>query len=1025
MSKHFSKIIILSASLAVFALGANFVGAEPAGNPPIITSLNPPSVAAGSQGVNLTINGSNFASASVVTWQLANSSFTQTNYLAINYAANNSDVRITVIIPDSYITNPGVFNIRVVNPNGDISAPAQFTVTATNNQNGFIKIIKNITGTANANWTFNFNIYPPPPGTSNPSASIFTSNNSGMTTVSVPANSYAIKEIQQSGWSFNSAPTQSFCKIINPDGTTTPTGSISTGPVDGDGFNSITVEPGKTTECTFSNNSNSPSITAGLIVNKVVVGGPNGVPAPVSAFNLTVHNRQTDAISTVISGATNQFPDGDYDVYEIYTAAQYPNYIASFPEFNSDGSLNDCEMLSVPFHGYVTMVPGGSYQCTIVNTYIATATCSIDPTINALTDPIPGLMPSSTPVPSSGNDFPFTVNGTGFIQGGSQVMFNNTYIPTSFVNTTRLTASIPSYLIGNPGSFPVAVANPQSFYPCTDVSNIVPFTITGAAATTTLKLIKSVQNLGGGTKTPGDWTLTASGPTGFSHVGNYTGFDNVTPGIYTLSESVVPNYSAGSWVCTGAPASALVGNSISIASGQNVVCTIINTYHSTTGSIKVKKTIPLTSNSSVTNATFSYTIIPSPSTSSTFTINTNRGQTNSYTINNLPFDIYTITENNLFTCTNPPAWGWCVTPSPVCTVSVSSATIIPECNFTNTLNLTPPPPPTTGTITVSKTKGGSLSPTTTIFAFTSNVPGSSNFTIDVGAGLTMGNRTLLGVPFGTYTITETTTGWITTGSPCTVTVSATNLNPTCPVVNSPMPPAQGTLKIIKETTGGDGTFDFTIFPTPSAMSVTTVNGTSAINNPADTLSLAPGTYSVDESTQSGWDLTTSSCTNGTPNAAVIVAGQTTTCTFTNAQNTTAQQGTLKVIKNTIGGDGIFGFTVNGPNNFGPLNFSITTTNGSSPVPFIQNNLEPGEYTITETTPNTGSWNWDWDQTGCVLTQNSQPPVGCGEPTSNNGTTTLVHFHIQANSTTQLTFHNTKTSTNTTPQGTRWCDYCSQ
>src|SRR3989338_439526 len=994
MSKHFSKIIILSASLAVFALGANFVGAEPAGNPPIITSLNPPSVAAGSQGVNLTINGSNFASASVVTWQLANSSFTQTNYLAINYAANNSDVRITVIIPDSYITNPGVFNIRVVNPNGDISAPAQFTVTATNNQNGFIKIIKNITGTANANWTFNFNIYPPPPGTSNPSASIFTSNNSGMTTVSVPANSYAIKEIQQSGWSFNSAPTQSFCKIINPDGTTTPTGSISTGPVDGDGFNSITVEPGKTTECTFSNNSNSPSITAGLIVNKVVVGGPNGVPAPVSAFNLTVHNRQTDAISTVISGATNQFPDGDYDVYEIYTAAQYPNYIASFPEFNSDGSLNDCEMLSVPFHGYVTIVPVGSYQCTIVNTYIATATCSIDPTINALTDPIPGLMPSSTQVPSSGNDFPFTVNGTGFIQGGSQVMFNNTYIPTSFVNTTRLTASIPSYLIGNPGSFPVAVANPQSFYPCTDVSNIVPFTITGAAATTTLKLIKSVQNLGGGTKTPGDWTLTASGPTGFSHVGNYTGFDNVTPGIYTLSESVVPNYSAGSWVCTGAPASALVGNSISIASGQNVVCTIINTYHSTTGSIKVKKTIPLTSNSSVTNATFSYTIIPSPSTSSTFTINTNRGQTNSYTINNLPFDIYTITENNLFTCTNPPAWGWCVTPSPVCTVSVSSATIIPECNFTNTLNLTPPPPPTTGTITVSKTKGGSLSPTTTIFAFTSNVPGSSNFTIDVGAGLTMGNRTLLGVPFGTYTITETTTGWITTGSPCTVTVSATNLNPTCPVVNSPtppaqntgtitvsktkggslsptttifaftsnvpgssnftidvgagltmgnrtllgvpfgtytitetitgwittgspctvtvsatnlnptchvvnspMPPAQGTLKIIKETTGGDGTFDFTIFPTPSAMSVTTVNGTSAINNPADTLSLAPGTYSVDESTQSGWDLTTSSCTNGTPNAAVIVAGQTTTCTFTNAQNTTAQQGTLKVIKN--------------------------------------------------------------------------------------------------------------------------------
>ena len=886
-------------------MGAHFAMAVEFNTGPTIVNINPTTTtvqSANGPGLTITVNGTNFSSASVVKWQLANSIFAETD-LNTNPISN---VQVTAFIPANYITNPGTFNIWVANPNGEASSIVQFTVTSapttcnpvpiltalsqsstpefspgfgliatgvnfmsgpagtslsignfdgsprttnyvsasqrqiqlpssdfltagtfdititnpqpnfvcqtTSNimpfevtaqgggQNGTIKIIKQASG---GNGTFNFNIYPSPPGTSNPSASINTSNNN-TTTVSAPAGSYAIKEIAQNGWSFNGAT------CVKEDGM--PTGSPSSGPVNGDGVNSLVVEATKTTTCTFVNTG-------------------------------------------------------------------------------------------------------------------ASSTCNPVPTINTLSAPIAGLMPSSTPVQSSGGPgLPFTVNGTNFIPGppgvGSEIEFNGNPLSTTFISATKLTTTIPAFLLLITGSFPVVVANPQTLSPCAPTSNAVPFTVTA-----------------------------------------------ITP---------------------------------------------------TTGSIKVNKTIPLTSAPSVTNATFSYNITPSPSLGSTFTINVDRGQTKTYTINNLPFGAYTITENNLFACTTPPAWGWCVAPSPSCIVSVSSITIIPECSFTNTLNLTPPPPPTTGTITVNKVKNGPVASVSTPFSFTSNIPGYANFSVNIGPLATAGSSTLTNVPFnasgGTYTITETTTGWITTGSPCTVTVSATNPNPTCSVVNSPTPPAQGTLKIIKTTTGGDGTFEFTVFPTPSAMSVTTVDGTSSNNNPPDTLNLSPGVYSIDETIPNGWDLTTSNCTNGTPNAAVIVANQTTTCTFKDEKTVRH----LEIIKNTTGGDETF--TFNGgysnpyfspfPSDYIP---DITTQNGSSSATLDFNGPYNGSFAVAEDEPPTG---WTFNSAIC----RKEDGTSVGSSYTNGFRHGVQDITIPPGQTVTCIFRNTTSSPSPTPQGSRYKFY---
>ncbi|MGH1561951.1 prealbumin-like fold domain-containing protein [Mumia sp. DW29H23] len=108
----------------------------------------------------------------------------------------------------------------------------------------------------------------------------------------------------------------------------------------------------------------------------------------------------------------------------------------------------------------------------------------------------------------------------------------------------------------------------------------VTCTITNTAQQPTLTLVKDVVNDNGGTAKVGEWTLTATGPT--AGVTGATGTTPVTDrpveiGSYALSESGPAGYEGSAWVCTADGASLpVVGGSVSVALGQDVVCTITN-----------------------------------------------------------------------------------------------------------------------------------------------------------------------------------------------------------------------------------------------------------------------------------------------------------------------------------------------------------------------------------------------------------------------------------------------------------------
>src|SRR4029077_7853014 len=140
---------------------------------------------------------------------------------------------------------------------------------------------------------------------------------------------------------------------------------------------------------------------------------------------------------------------------------------------------------------------------------------------------------------------------------------------------------------------------------------------------------------------------------------------------------------------------------------------------------------------------------------------------------------------------------------------------------------------------------------------------------------------------------------------------------------------QGSIKIVKNTVGGNDTFSFTSNFGVSAL--TTVANTAS--QTVDNLSAGTG-FHISEDAKSGWDAGSFSCTNGTASAIDVGAGQATTCTIRNTK-----QRSIKIVKNTVGGNDTFSFT---------SNFGVTTlTTAANTANQTANNLVAGgSYSIS-------------------------------------------------------------------------------
>jgi hypothetical protein len=143
-------------------------------------------------------------------------------------------------------------------------------------------------------------------------------------------------------------------------------------------------------------------------------------------------------------------------------------------------------------------------------------------------------------------------------------------------------------------------------------------------------------------------------------------------------------------------------------------------------------------------------------------------------------------------------------------------------------------------------------------------------------------------------------------------------------------PTTGSLTVTKTTVGGDGTFSFTE-STLGSFSLTTLAGT--ISKLFE--NLTPGTFSVAEDPQTGWDMTSNDCTN-----LNVTAGAVSNCTIVNTKRAsiTVHKHILAVdSESSTDDDQNFAVTVNGSNE---QVFSKT-------MPYTYDNLVPGTYTIAE------------------------------------------------------------------------------
>src|SRR6266404_1147794 len=178
-------------------------------------------------------------------------------------------------------------------------------------------------------------------------------------------------------------------------------------------------------------------------------------------------------------------------------------------------------------------------------TALLTLTINAAPTISSL---------SPTCARAGGPQFTLTVNGTNFVSG-STVKWNGTALTTTFVSSTRLTATVPASLIATNGTASITVAS------CAATSNAQTFTITAAP------VITSPLTACGTVGVAFSYTITATNnPTSFTasplpaglSVNTSTGVISGTPTKANRTTNVTITASNGAGTCNTATATLVI-----------------------------------------------------------------------------------------------------------------------------------------------------------------------------------------------------------------------------------------------------------------------------------------------------------------------------------------------------------------------------------------------------------------------------------------------------------------------------------
>ncbi len=444
-------------------------------------------------------------------------------------------------------------------------------------------------------------------------------------------------------------------------------------------------------------------------------------------------------------------------------------------------------------------------------------------------------------------------------------------------------------------------------------------------------------------------------------------FNDVAPGAYTITEAAVSGWKLTNLVCNDANGSVDLNAgkaTLNVGPNEEITCTYTNTK---LGKIIVEKqTLPDGSPGS-----FAFTGDAAGSI----------GDNGQIVVDNLVPGTYTSTEGNpappfdlgSIACDDANSTGNVGTRT--ATFHLEAGETV-KCTFTNVKR---------GTITIIK---DAVPNDPQDFGFTTTGSGLSPFSLDDDADATLPNNVVFSnvVP-GDFSVTETdVAGWELTGLVCSGTGGSTGVksgstanitltpggSATCTYTNT----KAGRIIIDKVTNPAADPASFEFHPSYGANFFLT--DAASPNNSGD---LKAGTYSVAELAKAGWDLTGTSCSDGSPVTAIVLgAGETVTCTFTNTK-----RGTIIVEKQTSpdGASGSFAFTGDAAGSIGDGQHIVV------------NNLVPGTYTSTEA----AATGWDL---GAIVCDDANS-------TGNTGTRTAT-FHLEAGETVTCVFTNVQRGT---------------
>jgi uncharacterized protein (TIGR03437 family) len=443
---------------------------------PVISAISPTSATAGAAGFTLTITAANCGTGCVAQWNGA----ALTTTIA-------SPATVTAAVPASLIASAGTASIRLVNPDGGASDPATFTIN-------------------------------PPPATAaslNPSSA--TAGSPALTLTVNGSNLLSGAAVLWNG----SALTTSFvsatqliaavpASLLQSAGTATVTvantGSAATAPL------TFTIHPPAPTLASMSPTSATAGAAGFTLVLTVANCGSgcaaqwNGAQLATTVVNATTVTAAVPASLAAQPGTAavrlvNQ--DGgmsgtlNFVINPVVTLSGLsPNsVVAGSPQM--DITVTGRNFLA----GATVLWNGGALATMFVNSAQLTATVPAALLQNAATVPVTVMNPGAAPTPpmnfsirlpapvltsisptsAAAGSAGFTLTIASANCGtGCTAQWNGTPLPTSFVSTTAVSASVPASLIASPGPVSVRLVNPDG-----GASGTASFTINPGASTVT------------------------------------------------------------------------------------------------------------------------------------------------------------------------------------------------------------------------------------------------------------------------------------------------------------------------------------------------------------------------------------------------------------------------------------------------------------------------------------------------------------------------------------------------------------